>query len=241
MGVSLLAGLLTLAIAQSTLANTRIATGNARYEIRVSQLSQFAKCIFQNDAMLFCLEADLVTFGKTIKTKNYTIVPIYDQCGGSGCLASSTTLLIEKGNDTVVSHSIRNYCLECSDKIEVNYDADEVYFMLDRVDGAHKVAARFKDGAILVGKAKLNPSESLKAAECDWLYKDYLDGCIDQRGQKCRSLRDELAMAYLRGIGMIERQYAGFASAEFDRYCENACASGAKPSRAQFNKQICRR
>jgi hypothetical protein len=216
-------------------------TANARYELRPSLSNQLSRCLFKDRTMLVCIEADHVNFGKQIKTKDYTIIPIYDDCGGSSCGRSGTTLIIERGKETSLFMSIKEYCLECSKDPDVKHDQNEVYFMLDRVDGKFKVAARFKDGAFLVGKAPLSATEPVEQRTCDWLYDTYLDGCVEERGRQCAGISDRLAMAYQRGLVAVTREYAGFPAGDFAKMCDNACGSGRKPSRAQFNQRICRR
>jgi hypothetical protein len=237
LSIFILAGMIHSAAGQQNI----VTTSNARYELRQSLHNQFSKCLFKERVMLVCLEADHVNFGQQIKTKDYTIVPIYDDCGGSSCGRSGTTLIIEKGKETSLYMGIKEYCLECSKVLDVKHDENEVYFMLDRVDGKFKVAARFKDGTLLVGKAPLSAAEPVEQGMCNWLYDTYLDGCIHERGSRCVGLSDRLAMVYLRGLAAVTREYAGFPTGDFEKMCDNACGSGRKPNRAQFNQRICRR
>ena len=71
---------------------TRVRTDHATYELRDDPKNDAKKCVFKNGRQIACIERDLVMFGKPIRTRDYTIVPIYDDCGGSACGLSQTTL-----------------------------------------------------------------------------------------------------------------------------------------------------
>ncbi len=224
-------------------------TPHAKYELRQSLSDESFTCMFKNNVQLTCIENDTVRFGQKISTKDYLLLPIYDSCAGNSpaCDRSGTTLLIESGKETSISIDVKEYCLECSKSVDVSYDQNEVRFMLDRVDGKFKVAARFKDGSMLVGKSALRENESIKADECDWLYGEFLEGCKGESGaitpgsRRCVGVKDRMAMVYVRSLEAFAREYAGFPTNDLDRICDAVCTSGKKPGRAQFDRRICRR
>ena len=226
-----------------------LVTPHAKYELRQSLSDEGFTCLFKNNVQLTCIENDIVKFGQKISTKDYLLLPIYDGCMGSGlhCERSGTTLLIERGKETSISIDIKEYCLECSNSVDVNYDQNEVKFMLDRVDGKFKVAARFKDGSMLVGKSALNENESMKRDECDWLYGEFLDACKGESGaitpgsRRCVGVKDRMAMVYIRSLDGMSREYAGFPANDLEKMCDTVCTSNRKPDRAHFNRRICRR
>jgi len=102
--------------------DNKVETSNAIYEIRPDPKNEDRKCVFKGTTQLLCIERDLVTFGNPVKTKDYTLIPIYDDCGGSACGRSETTLLIEKGRQTKIDRTLKRFCVECQNKFEAKAD-----------------------------------------------------------------------------------------------------------------------
>src|SRR5688572_18558321 len=109
-----------LASTSAYAADDRIETGSAVYEIRPDAKNEDRKCVFKDGRQLLCITRDNVSFGAAIKTRDYTVIPVYDDCGGSACGRSQTTLLIEKGRDTKIDRTLKPFCVECQDKIETS-------------------------------------------------------------------------------------------------------------------------
>jgi hypothetical protein len=188
---------------------------------------------------MFCIERDLVTFGKPVKTRDYTLIPVYDDCGGSACGRSETTLLIEKGKETKIDRTLKRFCVECQSRFEARADSNEVAIALDRQQG-HQFSAIFRDGKITVAKKPLDPKEPLSDDDCSYLYEDYLDACIGHPGS-CRSVIADLPGANARPVRAMDTNYAAFPERKVEAACQAACASKKKPPRASFDREICRR
>jgi hypothetical protein len=220
-------------------ADDKVETANATYEIRPNPNNEDIKCVFKGNTQLLCIERDLVSFGKPVRTRDYTLIPVYDDCGGSACGRSQTTLLIEKGGETRIDRTLKRFCVECQDKFEAKADANEVAIALDRQQG-HQFSATFRDGRIAVAKKPLDPKEPLSDDDCSYLYEDYLDACIGHQGS-CRSVLVDLPGANARPIRAMDINYAAFPERKIEAACQVACASKKKPARANFDAEICRR
>jgi hypothetical protein len=217
----------------------KVETANATYEIRPDPKNGDIKCVFKADTQLLCIERELVSFGKPVTTRDYTLIPVYDDCGGSACGRSRTTLLIEKGKQTRIDRTLKRFCVECGDKLEAKGDANEVAIALDRKDG-HAFSALFRNGAITISKKPLDPKEAFSDDDCTYLYEDLLDTCIGSNGQ-CRNVSSRLPGANSRAVAFMENYYAAFPAGKISAACDAACSSRKKPDRADFDKEICRR
>jgi hypothetical protein len=217
----------------------KVETANATYEIRPNPKNEDIKCVFKGSTQLLCIERDLVSFGKPVKTRDYTLIPVYDDCGGSACGRSQTTLLIEKGSETRIDRTLKRFCVECQDKFEAKADSNEVAIALDRQHG-HQFSATFRDGKIAVAKKPLDPKEPLSDDDCTYLYEDLLDTCIGTRGQ-CRNVSSRLPGANRRSVAFMENYYAAFPADKVSAACDAVCSSQKKPARASFDKDVCRR
>jgi hypothetical protein len=216
----------------------KVETGNATYEIRPDPKNESRKCVHRDGRQLLCIERELVTFGTVVRTRDFVLLPIYDDCGGSACGRSQTTLLIERGKDVRIDRSLKRFCVECQNRFEANADANEVAIALDRKDG-HAFSALFRNGTITVSKRPLDPKEPLSDDDCTYLYEDLLDTCIGT--PKCRRVVADLPGANARSLHFMSVQYAAFPQAKMASMCEATCASKKKPARAAFDKEICRR
>jgi hypothetical protein len=192
---------------------SRVRTGNATYELREDPKNAVRKCVLKDERQLLCIERDLVMFGKPLKTRDYTIIPVYDDCGGSACGLSQTTLLIEKGKETRVDRTLRRYCVLCKEKFDVRPDLNEVDIGLDRREG-HEFSALFRDGSITVSKKPLDPKEPLSDDDCKSLYDDALDACMAHQS-KCRNVVADLPGANRRSVNSMQTSYAAFPRARF--------------------------
>ena len=159
----------------------KVETANAIYEIRPNPKNEDIKCVFKGKTRLFCIERELVTFGKPVRTRDYTLIPVYDDCGGSACGRSRTTLLIEKGKETKIDRKLKRFCVACQDKFEVKAGANEISIALDRQQG-QQFSATFRDGKITIAGKPLDPKEPLSDDDCTYLYEDVLDACIGHQG-----------------------------------------------------------
>jgi hypothetical protein len=223
-----------------------IATSNAAYQIRESSQDSGIWCVYKRSQKLTCLQNDYVYFGDVISTKDYNLIPVFDDCGGSACGIPSVTLIIEKGRTSSIHAISRDYSSMGDLKPVVQYNNNIAYLTLNRVDGNSKVAVQFNNGSIIVGKAPLSANESFKETDCSWLYHEFLDGCLQERGasfsgQRCIGVTDRMAMVYERSLGGMSQSYAGFPMQELQRLCDAVCAANRKPPRASFERQICRR
>lgn len=237
--VTFVALIATGAVAQDDPASPdKVETGNATYEIRPDPKNDLRKCVFKNSRQFICIERDLVSFGPVIRTKDFVIVPVYDDCGGSNCGRSETTLLIERGNETRIDRTLKRFCAECRNKFDVNADQNEVAIALDRKDG-HAFQALFRNGAISVSKKPLDPKEPLADDDCTYLYEDVLDTCIATRS--CRNVVEELPGANSRSLRFMNTNYAAFPQGKVAAACKSACTTKKKPARAEFDQDICRR
>jgi hypothetical protein len=216
----------------------KVETGNAVYEIRPDPKNDEKKCVFKDGKRLLCIERDLVSFGAPVRTRDFVIVPLYDDCGGSNCGRSETTLLIERGKETRIDRTLKRFCVECQNKFEARADLNEVEITLDRKDG-NAFSALFKNGVITVSKKPLDPKEPLADDDCTYLYEDLLDTCIGT--SKCRNVVADLPGANARSLRFMTRNYAAFPESRVAAACEAACASKKKPARASFDSDICRR
>ncbi|MET0276996.1 MAG: hypothetical protein ABW198_01580 [Pseudorhodoplanes sp.] len=216
----------------------KVETGNAVYEIRPDPKNEQKKCVFKHGKRLLCIERDLVSFGPVIRTKDFAIVPIYDDCGGSNCGRSETTLLIERGKDTKIDRTLKRFCAECQNKYDAKSELNEVSIALDRKDG-HAFSAMFRNGVITVAKKPLDPKEPLADDDCTYLYEDLLDTCIGTA--KCRNVVADLPGANSRSLRFMSVTYAAFPQGKMAAMCEAACAAKKKPARADFDRDICRR
>ncbi len=219
--------------------DTKVETSNATYEIRPDPKNQDRKCVFKGNTQLLCIERELVTFGNPVKTKDYILIPVYDDCGGSACGRSETTLLIEKGKQTKTDRTLKRFCVECENKFEANADLNEVTIALDRKDG-FAFSSLFRNGIITVSKKPLDPKEPLSDDDCSYLYEDVLDTCIGTRGQ-CRNVSSRLPGANSRSIAFMENHYAAFPAGKMSAACDAACSAKKKPARSNFDSEICRR
>lgn len=217
----------------------KVETANATYEIRPDPKNEDTKCVFKGKTRLFCIKRELVTFGKPVRTRDYTLIPVYDDCGGSACGRSQTTLLVEKGRAVRIDRTLRRFCVECQDRFEVKADTNEVAIALDRQQG-HQFSATFRDGRIAIASKPLDPKEPLSDDDCSYLYEDYLDACIGHQGS-CRSVLADLPGANARPVKAMDTNYAAFPERKVEAACEAACASKKKPARASFDEEICRR
>lgn len=217
----------------------RVETSNAVYEIRPDPKNEDRKCVFKNGTRLVCIERDLVMFGNPVRTRDYTLVPIYDDCGGSACGLSQTTLLIEKGKDTKIDRTLKRYCVQCKEKFDSRAELNEIGITLDRRDG-HEFSALFRDGAITVSKKPLDPKEPLSDDDCNSLYEDALDACMAYHA-KCRNVLADLPGANRRSVNYMGTTYAAFSRARFSAICDAACANKRRPARATFDKDVCRK
>ncbi|HWV40229.1 hypothetical protein, partial [Pseudorhodoplanes sp.] len=197
------------------------------------------KCMFRDGSRLTCIKRDLVMFGKPVRTKDYTIIPVYDDCGGSACGLSQTTLLIEKGTETKVDLSLRRFCVQCKEQFVARPDLNEIDIALDRREG-HEFSALFRDGAITISKKPLDPNEPLSDDDCKSLYEDALDSCMAYHA-RCRNVVADLPGATRRSVNYIESIYAAFPSKAFASACDTACRTKKRPARAAFDKDVCRR
>lgn len=233
--------LATLAVASARAEDdeAKVRTGNASYEIREHPENADRKCVFKDGRQLLCIERDLVMFGKQVRTRDYTILPVYDDCGGSACGLSQTTLLIEKGKETRVDRTLRRYCVLCKEKFDARPDLNEVDIGLDRRDG-HEFSALFKDGTITVSKKPLDPKEKLSDDDCNSLYDDALDACMAHQA-KCRNVVADLPGANRRSVNHMQTTYAAFPRARFAAACDTACTTKKRPERTGFDRDICRR
>lgn len=229
--------LLVCASAQAE--DDRVETGHATYDLRPDPKNEDRKCVFKDGRQIVCIERDLVMFGKPVRTKDYTIIPIYDDCGGSACGLSQTTLLVEKGKDTTVDRSLRRYCVQCREKFDARADLNEVVILLDRREG-HEFSALFRDGTITVSKKPLDPTEPLSEDDCNSLYEEALDACMAHQS-KCRNVVADLPGANRRSVNYMQTSYAAFPRARFAAVCDAACRTKTRPARAGFDKDICRR
>jgi hypothetical protein len=217
----------------------KIETANAIYEIRPNPKNEQIKCVFKGKTRLFCIERELVSFGKPVKTRDYTLIPVYDDCGGSACGRSQTTLLVEKGKETKIDRTLKRFCVECQNKFEVKADTNEIAIALDRQQG-QQFSATFRHGKITIAGKPLDPKEPLSDDDCTYLYEDVLDACIGHQGS-CRDAVADLPGANARPVRAMETSYAAFPDRKVEAACEAACASKKKPARANFDQQICRR
>lgn len=234
--MAMLTGTLICTLAEAQ--EDKVETGNATYAIRPDPKNESRKCVFRDGKQLLCIERELVAFGAPVRTRDFVLLPIYDDCGGSACGRSQTTLVIERGKDVRIDRSLKRFCVECQNRFEANADANEVAIALDRKDG-HAFSALFKNGAITVSKTPLDPKEPLSDDDCTYLYEDLLDTCIGTA--KCRNVVAELPGANARALHFMSVHYAAFPQGKMASMCEAACASKNKPARAAFDKEICRR
>lgn len=216
----------------------KVETGNATYDIRSDPKNDLRKCVFKNGRQALCIERDLVSFGPVVRTKDFVIVPVYDDCGGSNCGRSETTLLIERGKETKIDRTLKRFCVECQNKFEANADQNEIVIALDRKDG-HAFSALFRNGVITISKKQLDPKEPLSDDDCTYLYEDVLDTCIGTRN--CRHVVEDLPGANSRSLRFMNTNYAAFPQGKVAAACKSACATRKKPARAEFDKDICRR
>jgi hypothetical protein len=209
------------------------------YELREDPNNDEIKCVFKDGSRLTCIQRDLVMFGKPVRTKDYTIIPVYDDCGGSACGLSQTTLLIEKGREIKVDLSLKRFCVQCKEAFVARPDQNEVDIALDRREG-HEFRALFRDGVLTIAKTPLDPNEPLSDDDCKSLYEDALDGCMAYH-KKCRNVVADLPGANRRSVIHIQSIYAAFPRKTFAAACDTACRTKKRPPRAAFDKEICRR
>jgi len=232
---------LLIAILTGNAANAqedKVETGNATYEIRPDPKNDDRKCVFKDTKQLLCIERDLVSFGTPVRTRDFVIVPLYDDCGGSNCGRSGTTLLIERGKETKIDRTLKRFCVECQNKFETRPELNEISIALDRKEG-HAFSALFRNGVITVSKKPLDPKEPLTDDDCTYLYEDLLDTCIGTRG--CRNVSARMPGANRRSVAYMENYYLAFPIDKVSAICDAACSSKKKPARAGFDREICRR
>lgn len=228
-----------LAAAPAAAQEDKVDTGSAVYEIRRDAKNEDRKCVFKGGRQILCITRDNVTFGAAIKTKDYTVIPLYDDCGGSACGRSQTTLLIERGKDTKVDRTLKSFCVECEARIETKADANEISFKLDRKDG-RQFTALFRDGAVTVASTPLDPKEPLSDDDCTLLYGQYLDTCLSHKG-RCQNAAKDQPGANARSLIYLDGYYAVFPKTKMIALCSSACSSKKKPERAAFDRDICRK
>lgn len=213
----------------------------------VTSSDGFTKCVRSHrreNSDLYCVVQDHMYFGNPIALKDFTVIPIFSDCGGSACGYPSTTLLIESGEDVFFHVGLMQYCLPCGKIVRIDPSRNEIDFLLDRSGGKTEYMAKFINGKVVVLNVALERTEPLKKAECDWLYNEVLDICLRPTASTCKSLLFEQnigGMVTLRGIAGLENRYRGFSGERVSQLCDQACSNRKKPSRAAFNKEICRR
>ena len=100
----------------------------------------------------FASSANWSRFGKPVRTRDYTLIPVYDDCGGSACGRSRTTLLIEKRQaETKIDRTLKRFCVACQAQVRGKAGANEISIALDRKDGQH-FAPPFRNVAITISK-----------------------------------------------------------------------------------------
>lgn len=223
--------------------NNTIKTSKGTYSIKPDETndSKLPKCITKGNDWLMCTPQDLMTWGKPIQTRNFNIFPLYSSCSGSGCSFSSTTLLIESNESLYLDMGLISFDLSAGKVENIDYENDEVDLILNRTGGEKQFAAKFIKGKIVPLNAKLDAKEKIQTDECDWLYNDFMSGCIEaKKYDGCYNVLDSMAMVYQRGVYGMINDYRGFPKEKLTKLCDSTCLSGTKPQRSSFQQHICR-
>lgn len=223
--------------------NNTVKTARALYSIKAdpSSGSQFSRCVSKDDDWLMCSPQDIMIWGKPIHLKDYNILPLYSSCSGSACTFSNTTLLIEAEDSLYFDMGLISYDLSAGKVAKTDYDNNEVDFILNREGGAKQFAAKFINGKVVVLNAGLDSGEKIGSEECEWLYKEFLDGCLEEKKYStCLNVMNSMAMVFQRGVYGLINNYRSFPKQKLEKTCDSVCATGDKPEIRSFKKQICR-
>ena len=128
-----------------------IATRNAVYT------SGDGHCIYRNSEQFFCPQADYISLGKPIRTKDYDLIPVI---GTQARRWSNYALIVEKRNGVSVEKIIDG-CFNASCEIraaKVNYRLNDIRFNIGRSDW-YLVSAHFRNGRLTVKNSKLDPKD----------------------------------------------------------------------------------
>jgi hypothetical protein len=220
----------------------RVDSRNAKYAILEERPA--TNCIFRNGERVSCVTQPNYTFGKRIQTKDYDIIPVYGNCGGSGCPFSSTELIIESKNTFAVARELAEFCLECSlhelgaGAIQIDYAANQAIFQLGAVKG-YRVQAVFQNGSISVKKVEISQEEPLSDGDCNFLY-EYLGECARTEHEFCADPGQNFAMALVRPYFGFVHSYPKFPKQPFEKSCSLACTERRAPQRADFMSRYCK-
>ena len=218
----------------------KVETGNATYEIRPDPKNDDSKCVFKDDTQLLCIERELVSFGKPVTTRDYTLIPVYDDCGGSACGRSQTTLLIEKGKQTENRpHAEAILCRVSATSSRRKAEANEVAIALDRKDG-HAFSALFRNGAITISKKPLDPKEPLSDDDCTYLYEDLLDTCIGIARAMPQCRRRTCRAPTRARSHSCENYYAAFPAGQDVGRLRRGLREQEEAGPRRFDQEICR-
>ena len=181
----------------------------------------------QGHERLLCIERDLVSFGTPVRTKDFVIVPIYDDCGGSACGRSRDYAADREGHGDEGRPQAEAILCRVSGQVRGSRPArTRIAIALDRQQG-QQFSATFRDGKITIAGKPLDPKEPLSDDDCTYLYEDVLDACIGHQGA-CRDAVADLPGANARPVRAMETNYAAFPGRKVEAACEAACASKEK-------------
>jgi hypothetical protein len=220
-----------------------VTTPTSIYSTGPGEPFEYPQAVYRNGKQFFRpVGYEYVLLGPPIKIKDYTLIPVYGQDGGSGNHSRSASLIIE-GKGTAVAHEhLLAGCIACDVRaLNSDHASNFVHLRIGRHEG-YETSAWFRDGSLSVDRTKLDPSEPLDADTCKSLYEE-LKTCegpglrADPKtcpGYSGHHTRD----SFLDGV---KENYPGFLIADFDTACAEAMCAGRKLDSKHFARNFCQR
>ncbi len=220
----------------------KVETANAIYEIRPDPKNEDIKCVFKGKTRLFCIERELVTFGKPVTDPRFhASIPVYDDCGGSACGRSRTTLLIEKRQGDEDRPQAEAILRRVSGQVRGQGRRERDLDRARPPARASNLSAAFRDGEITISRQAAR-SEGAAVGRRLHLSVRGSARCLYRPSGRVPRRRGRPAG---RQCPPDKRRWKRITppsrTGKVEAACEAACASKKKPARADFDQQICRR
>jgi hypothetical protein len=239
-------GLITKAIATDNPSADQLSTENHTYKLVQKKPETLSKvfirsCLNIDDHESKCFDNLYSYFGTIIKTKEYTVIPIFLNCGGTACEESDTFLLIEHEKQVSLSNALKGHCLECGLLIDSDFENDNFKYKLER-DGKFEYFAKFTSGKFQIEKNALSITEPIDIQTCNQLYTK-LSGCADSATEKqnCPEEFYSHGMVDVRWVLGLPFKYPSFDAKAYENSCTVACETKTVPTEKTFQRNVCHR
>jgi hypothetical protein len=150
-----------------------VATPTSVYSKGPGEPFGYRHVVYRNGIEFFSLSSseEYVSLGAPIKTRDYTLIPVYGRHAGSGYHWGTASLLIEGKGTSVVHEGLLASCFECNVRaLSSDHASNVVHIRIGRREG-YETSAWFRDGALSVHRTKLDPEEPVDADTCNLLYE----------------------------------------------------------------------